>query len=331
MTGGAFCAAAQNAGGQDADSILAARKLASQPRVKARFVPDSIGIGDRFTLEVEIEKDIMQPIAFPQFKDGMLGEIIEIMEEGSVDTLQREGRRVRLGRKYGLQIFEEGYFNAGRFPMLYGDKNVLDTVWSSDSLKIKVGTFEIDTLTQTIHDIKPPVDMPLRFGEFGAYLGYGLLVLGLCAVLVWWLYTRRRNLTITGKPKQVEPPHIRAIRKLEAMHNQKLWQNDRHKLYYTAMTDILREYIEHRYGVRALEMTSEEIAASLEGYGLPAKCFDDLRDILAVSDLVKFAKFVPVAEKNEDYYLKAYYFVEETKPAEEATDARAASDDNENG
>ena len=43
----------------------------------------------------------------------------------------------------------------------------------------------------------------------------------------------------------------------------------------------------------------------------------DLTAILRVADLVKFAKAAPDAEENEACYLKAYYFVEETKLVEE--------------
>ena len=42
----------------------------------------------------------------------------------------------------------------------------------------------------------------------------------------------------------------------------------------------------------------------------------DLNTILRSADLVKFAKAMPDSEQNEDCYLKAFYFVEETKPKE---------------
>ena len=45
----------------------------------------------------------------------------------------------------------------------------------------------------------------------------------------------------------------------------------------------------------------------------------DLTAILRDGDLVKFAKATPPAEENEADYLKAYYFVEETKLVEENT------------
>ena len=58
---------------------------------------------------------------------------------------------------------------------------------------------------------------------------------------------------------------------------------------------------------------------------LPDKARMDLTAILRDADLVKFAKATPEAEQNEADYLKAYYFVEETKLVEE--DAPAEGDD----
>ena len=48
-------------------------------------------------------------------------------------------------------------------------------------------------------------------------------------------------------------------------------------------------------------------------------------EVLGDADLVKFAKATPEAEQNEADYLKAYYFVEETKPVEEEAPAEEES------
>ncbi len=68
-----------------------------------------------------------------------------------------------------------------------------------------------------------------------------------------------------------------------------------------------------------MEMTSDEIIAALRDIELPEKARMDITAILRDADLVKFAKAMPEAEQNENDYLKAYYFVEETKVVEEVT------------
>ena len=309
LTAGVWGAAAQQSA---PDSTTAA----NTPVVHARFEPDSVGIGDAFLLKVEIDKDIVQQIGFPQFDNNKLGDVVEILEEGACDTLKKEGRRITLEKIYKLISFDEGIYHMGYFPTLYIDKNIVDTLYSRDSLNLFVGTYQIDTTTQTIYDILPPMETPFRPGEISGYILWGLLGAAILGVLIWLFIKYRRRLPGLG-PKPKEPPHVVAIKALEALHNQKVWQNNKHKLYYTRLTDILREYLVGRFGVRAMEMTSDEIMEVLRGLDLPAKSTKDMESLLRTADLVKFAKHVPEAEENENSYLNAYYFVEETKEATE--------------
>lgn len=117
------------------------------------------------------------------------------------------------------------------------------------------------------------------------------------------------------------PPHERAIQDLETLHNQKLWQSGKVKSYYTRLTDIVRTYLEGRYGIRALEQTTDEIMRELRTADLADRSRNELRDLLRTADLVKFAKHQPAAEENEVFYYTAYYFVENTKQAPEAEEA----------
>ena len=65
------------------------------------------------------------------------------------------------------------------------------------------------------------------------------------------------------------------------------------------------------------DMVWEDTAANLRTAGRMVAEAD--------ADLVKFAKATPEAEQNEADYLKAYYFVEETKPVEEEAPAEEES------
>ena len=119
-----------------------------------------------------------------------------------------------------------------------------------------------------------------------------------------------------GISEKIFPPHVCAIRQLETLHNQKLWQSGKQKQYYTGITDILRRYIGDRYRVKAMELTSQEILDEMERQRLSGEAADRLKNILLTADFVKFAKFVADAERNEEVYSDAYYFVEQTKETE---------------
>jgi hypothetical protein len=295
-----------------------AQDLPVTPSVKAFLSADSLMIGDQFTLDVEVEKDLTQVIDFPSFfkeegTPGLIGEAVEVLAELPVDTLVRDGRQVRIRKRYLLTAFEAGNYNLGLFPALYLDKNIVDTLYTSDSLRFFMGTFPIDTLTMDIRDIHAPMPAPVRTGE---WLGWVILGLLFAQLFVAILYILRR---LAKKPatslirRPAEPSHVTAIRAFEKLRGEKLWQNRRYKLYYTRLTDIVREYIEGRYGVGAMEMTSDEIVAALDELNIPERSHEQIRRLLTTADYVKFAKYVPDTAENDLSWNDAYYFIEETK------------------
>lgn len=289
------------------------------PTVRARIEPDSLFIGDQFDFVIEVEKDLVQTTLFPEFtpaKEGMI-ELVEVMP---IDTLERDGRRLKIAQRYRLAAFQEGLINMGKPGVLYADKNIVDTLYATDSLVLKVGTFQIDSTSQSIYDLKPQLTLKFKLAEIRGYIAWGLLIVLLVALAIYGLHryleARGRHLKDLFKPAPPEPPHVVAIKALEALHHQKLWQNNKHKLYYSTLTDILRTYIAGRWEVSAMEMTSDEIITVMRQEELPEKARMDLTSVLMDADLVKFAKFTPEAEQNESDYTKVYYFVEETKPVE---------------
>lgn len=297
------------------------------PKVRAYIEPDSILIGDRFTLTIDVEKDQVQNLFFPAFAMGEAeGEklqfgIIECIEDHPTDTLEHKGRKLLLRKRYTLTAFDEGVYNLGRPSVLYADKNIVDTLYGSvDSLHIVVSTFKIDS-TSMLNDIKPVKKMPFRFGEISGYLSIALVVIALIAFAIYLLarHLAKRGKSIADlfKPEPPLPPHIVAIAALEQLQSQKLWQNNKHKEYYSALTDILRTYIDGRFGVGAMEMTTDEIIDAIKDLGLSQKLSMDVLNLLRDADLVKFAKAMPEAAENESAFSKVYYFVEETKPIEQ--------------
>lgn len=307
-----------------------AARAQKQPTLTARIEPDSVMIGDRFDCIIEVEKDLVQTVAFPVFEPDTENRFFELVEDFPVDTLRRDGRRILLSKRYRLAAFQEGLHDLGPAEILYADKNIVDTLRTAERLQLEVATFEIDSTSHSIYDLKPQYNLPFRMGEISGYLLRTLLGIVLLAAAVWALlrYLKKRGATLGGlfAPAPALPPHVEAIQALEELHHRKLWQNNRHKQYYSGLTDILRTYIARRWEVGAMEMTTDEIIEAMRPLGLPDKARIDLTTILREGDLVKFAKAAPDAEANENAYLKAYYFVEETKPATEQAEENAENE-----
>ena len=288
------------------------------PKVTGSVEPDSIGIGDRFTYTIEVEKDLVQSLFFPDFR-MMQNDKYELIEDVPVDTLEREGRKLKLRKRYLLAAFQEGIHQVVP-QVIYADKNIVDTLSGDDTLMFMVSTFQIDSTSHTIFDIKPQKTLRFKMGEITGYILWSIIAL---IIIILLLYVAKRVLAHYGKnfgdlfkPVPPLPPHEQAFKALEQLREERLWQEGKHKEYYSALTDILRTYIDGHFGVGAMEMTSDEIVDAMRSVELPQKSAMDLTQILRDADLVKFAKAVPEAEENEAAFHAAWDFVEQTRPEE---------------
>jgi hypothetical protein len=112
------------------------------------------------------------------------------------------------------------------------------------------------------------------------------------------------------------PPYQVAMKEIERIKSEKIWQKGQSKEYYTELTDTLRTYIKERFGFNALEMTSSEIIDNL----LKVSDKEDIRELKGLfqtADLVKFAKHDPLMNENDANLVNAIDFINETKQVEE--------------
>ena len=109
-----------------------------------------------------------------------------------------------------------------------------------------------------------------------------------------------------------EPAYITALRKLDKLRGDKYWAPEKQKQFYSGITDTVREYMAARYGIDALEHTTDEIFADLKGKDLSPELFLEMKDLFELSDYVKFAKHVATQEENAAAIPAAVRFVTET-------------------
>ena len=116
------------------------------------------------------------------------------------------------------------------------------------------------------------------------------------------------------KKKKIIPPYDEAMMKLTQLKAEHLWESGQDKEYFTRLTDILRNYIDRRFSINAMEMTTGQIIDVLRRNEETMPVNEQLNKILEMADFVKFAKMRPLPEDNEVAYQRAINFVNETKP-----------------
>ncbi|GHT65496.1 hypothetical protein FACS189451_13050 [Bacteroidia bacterium] len=191
-----------------------------------------------------------------------------------------------------------------------------DTAYS-ESLALNVSTYQVDT-TKGFFDIKGVIQPKLVWADYLPWIIGIIWGLGLIALIAFIIYRIVNNKPIIPFMKKEEPyvpPHTRAIKELDAVKVRKLWQTGKVKEYHSDITDILRKYIDERFDIPALEMTSGEVLDKIKGYSDVDTSYDHLKQILILADFVKFAKYNPLPDENELSLMNAYLFVNHTEKA----------------
>ncbi len=179
----------------------------------------------------------------------------------------------------------------------------------------------LDT-TQMIHDIAP-IMLEERNWQDHLYWILPLAFLILVSFAVFYGMKRRLKPSEYQEPIITKPPvpaHIKALHKLKALRQSEKWKEGDGKDFQTELSFIVREYLENRYNVQALESTTPEILSELKKMSFDQDYVPPLKNLLQIADLVKFAKAEPPSEMNEGFLDTAEDFVMKTKKVELETE-----------
>jgi hypothetical protein len=158
---------------------------------------------------------------------------------------------------------------------------------------------ETEAESLDIKDIKPPHTVPFDYKKFARNYFIALAFLALILGFLWYQGLRKRGIGILDFIAPKKPPWEIAFIQLDALAESDLLENGEFKEYFDKLTDILRGYIEGRFGIQALELSTTETMDNLKDASLGldailAACFMESTEILLKrADMVKFAKFLP--------------------------------------
>ncbi|MDX9788826.1 MAG: DUF4381 family protein [Desulfobacterales bacterium] len=168
-----------------------------------------------------------------------------------------------------------------------------------------------------IHDIKPllPVRLPVSIPGVLWYVLAGLVLAGL--ILAAWCYWRRKRRSPQNEvPERVRPPDEVAY---EALDRLEAASGLTEKVFYFRLSAILRGYLSGRFGVDALEMTTEELLPAVERMAMERSHKSGIRALALFSDPVKFADIPAALSQMEKDLCFVRQLVKETSPAIEAS------------
>ncbi len=231
-----------------------------------------------------------------------------MLESYPRDTMA-EGENLKISQRHRLTSFDSGFYEIPPLKFHIRSGQWSDSI-ESNPLYLLVHSVAVDS---TIYDIKAPIHLPLSFLEVFPFVVGGLVLVVAIYFIFRYLRRRKKKKGLFTPDRPEDPAHVVALRELDRLREEKLWQRSEFKPYYTRLTDTIRRYMERRYNIPAMEMTSYEI---LDTWKLSERPDDDLsaklNRLLNLADLVKFAKEKPVASDNEENLDRAYEFVKKT-------------------
>lgn len=316
--------------------LVTGMALGQQIMPKASLDKSRIIIGDQAKLRLEVECGSNDNVKFPLLSDS-IAPFVEITERSKIDSVSAGVNRKKLFQEYTITSFDSGYHTIPAFPFEVRANGISANV-ETNRLTLEVHTLpKLDSLMQALKgpiDIKTPYEAPVTFKEIAPWIFGTILVAGLL-FLIWYALRKRKDnqpfFAIPQKPK--EPAHVIALRELDRIKEEKIWQQGKTKRYYSELTTVLRQYINDRFDIQAMEQTSEETIAAFKYRRslMDEKSFENLQRILSNADLVKFAKYEPLPDENNMALVDSYFFVNQTKIVEmtapkESVDDREGDD-----
>ncbi|MBR5717223.1 MAG: hypothetical protein IKX59_11600 [Bacteroidales bacterium] len=320
----------------------AAAGHSQQPKVSVEMDSTYVTFGCPMTFHLQAIVPEGQQIIFPQdvlsrggivAYDDSAQYLLELdtFKPISIDTLQHESGYVTLREDLTVFVFDSATFYIPPFEFVAQSGDTLRT--NVLALKVFVPFESVEVDPQKFVGIK---DVEAPEFVFMDYIWYFLIPHIVLALLVaaWfgWQYYKRhkKNAPVVVPKVKPRPPHVIAMEALDNLAGKKLWQNGRDKEFHTELTEILRQYIEARFGVPAMEKTSDEILDELYELAESQKAsLANLKQILSIADLVKFAKYHPFADENQLSFVNSRMFVEQTKKEEIESPEKEAAEGSE--
>lgn len=267
-----------------------------------------IMIGDHlnYYLKIKGAEGVENPTADLSTLDTM--KVFELIKEGDWKKIGADANAM-YQKQLTITSFDSGYYSIPSIKVQFdnGNKKVRQ---NTQKIQLAVITPQIDSLQ--IRNIKNIVAEPITLADFMPWILSVLGVLLLCFI-GYFVYKRISNKPVKEVYVAPVPPHEIALNKLKALSEKELWQQGKLKEYQSELTYIVREYLEKRYDVQALESTTAEIMKELKNEDISEDHKTQLSEMFRMADMVKFAKATPPLDMQSKLLNEAESFVSNTK------------------
>ena len=281
--------------------------------VQGKVDAKQISVGDRihYFLEATIQKN-KGTLQWPALPDTFNN--LEIIEKSKIDT-SFAGDLITYKKQLQLSGFDSGSFLIPSFRFQVQPIGQASYELKTDSFYINIKTLSVDT-TKPYKNIKDIIAVDTTWRDYLSWILGILIGLLLGILLVWYLLKRKGKKLKDLFERKKETIYERALRALETLEKEKLWQYNQSKEHYSRLTTIIRTYVEERFGLPMLEQTTDEFIQNAKHHPALQPYFHSLVDLLQIADMAKFAKAQPLPEEHIKSLEIAKLFIVNSTPNE---------------
>jgi hypothetical protein len=302
--------------------VLIFSSLSSQIKVNAVLDSSKIRIGEQTKLDVYVTYDANAQqnlkIDWPSFEDTITGKV-EIVSRTAIDSTipdKTNPSLIQHHQQFIVTAFDSGYFAIPPFKFVVNGDTVNPVL--TEALFLEVNTVPTDTSAAKVKDIKAPFSEPFDWKWYLPMIYWGVAAVLLVSLIVFIILklTKKKPEQIIERKPDI-PPHVLAFEQLEKVKEEAIWKDGKTKEYYSAISDSVRLYIEGRFGIQALELTTDEIVRAFKSQVVDPLSKEKLQQMLVLADFVKFAKQIPIEQEHAIALQNAFDFVNGTKREDE--------------
>lgn len=266
--------------------LLLALSFISHAQVTLKLDTNQILIGEQFHIDINIESG--NGVKWPEWQSN-LDSLLVLVKETDADT-SFNGNLPSYHKSLTLTCFDSAYVVIK--PILFFDQNN-DTIGLSEADMIQVDNPKLVN-NEPIEDIINPINVRISFWEIFPYIIIGSIIIIIIAGIIYFVKKKMKQ-PIAVPQKPTIPANIEALNALQELSKKQFCENNQHKAFFTELTDIWIHYAERNFNIHLIEKTTPEIWNIMKTKH-DARCQEIIKDVLQLSDLVKFAKETPLLE-----------------------------------
>lgn len=286
-----------------------------------RVVPAAPRLGDAIVLELHVEAEADVDVELPDFGEA-LGrfQIVDFTPsrepgpDGGVIASQRYTLLAPMSGRQRIPPLRVVFVDRriGALGQAQSDPDVEHELLT-DEIAVEVASVLPDDADETLRPARgelPPLTAS-RARDPWVWVGVALLFASVLSWVVVWVRRARRAILRRSA-------YDVAMGRLNSLRSKGLPTPEKTDSWYVEVSDIVRRYVEDRFGLRAPELTTEEfLHEARRSAGLSPEHRSLLSTFLEQCDRVKFAAYRPPGKESLNVLADAGRFVEETRLADE--------------